>query len=205
MLDPKTLNNFCGKANHAHQQFCVWFYMNNEFAKHQAKWNQEMTEFSGGTGCKYKNFWDVSVASLQHSWILSSARLFDPAYALWDKQKLKPRLSLYYVLGLLDDRDFAQLIENRIIKYQPTIQSLKYIRHNFGAHNAVDFHPARIEAGIEDLFEKLDAIIIDLKQHQSNLQNCNNINLKYTDALSKCGVDEIFEALSKHENMVTKQ
>jgi hypothetical protein len=143
MLDPRTLDKFSGKVNKANQQFCVWFYANNEFAKHQTRWNQQMTGFPGGKGCKYKNFWDVVVASLQHCWVLSSARLFDPSYSSWDKQKRKPRLSIDYILELLGDKNFTQSVKNRISKYDVTIRSLKEHRDNFSAHNDATFQPGQ--------------------------------------------------------------
>ena len=79
MLDGKTLDDFTNKANHAHQQFCVWMYTNNEFVKHQDDWNKiaeprkifTIEEFSRDKGCKYKNFWGVVNFSLQCGWILS--------------------------------------------------------------------------------------------------------------------------------------
>lgn len=206
MLDERTLNNFAGKANHAHQQFCVWMYANNEFAKHQEKWNQiaeprklfGIEGFSRDKGCKYKNFWSVVVPSLQHSWVLSLARLFDPAYHSRDKKKEKPRLSLDYILDSLDDVSLAKTIRDKIQKHHQTIQSLKTQRDNFLAHNDVNFKSTKIEAGIENLFEELDNIISKIKQNKNHLANCNNINLKYTEVLSRCGVDEIFEALLRN-------
>src|SRR3989338_2436009 len=206
MLDVKTLDDFTKKVNKAHQQFCVWMYTNNEFAKHQEKWNQiararklfRTEEFSRDKGCKYKNFWDVVISSLQHSWILSLARLFDPAYHPSDKKKNKPRLSLDYILELLDDVSLAKIIRNKIKKYQSTIQSLKIQRDNFLAHNDVNFKSTKIKAGIENLFEELDNAIGEIKKNKKHLANCNNINLKYTEVLSRCGVDEIFEALLRN-------
>lgn len=206
MLDEKTLNDFSRKVNHAHQQFFVWFYATNEFAKHQNEWGQRMQEYPGGTGSKYKNFWLVVLPSLQHAWILSSTRLFiDPPYAPWDNDKLKPRLSLSHMLKLLDDKIFAQSIRDRIKKYDPTIQSLKKLRDNVLAHNDINFQPGQIEAGIENLFEELDGIITDIKEHRPDLQGCINFDLKNTEALSQCGVHEVFEALLKSEEIVTKQ
>ena len=206
MLEAKTLDEFTRKANHAHQQFCVWMYANNEFAKHQEEWNQiaaprqlfKTEEFSRDKGCKYKNFWSVVIPSLQHNWILSMARLFDPAYHSRDKKKDKPRLSVEYVLELLDDVSLAQSIRDKIKKCETTIQSLKTQRDNFLAHNDVNFKSTKIEAGIENLFEELDNAISDMKRSKPHLQNCNNINLKYTEVLSRCGVDEVFEALLRN-------
>jgi len=208
MLNEKTLNNFTQKANHVHQEFCVWMYVNNEFAKHQIEWNKtavprkffKLEEFSREKGCKYKNFWDVVIPSLQHNWILSLARIFDPAYHSRDKKKNKPRLSLDYILELLDDVSLAKIIRNKIKKYQSIIQSLKIQRDNFLAHNDVNFNfkNTKIKAGVENLFKELDNAILEIKKNKKHLENCNNLNLKYTEVLSRCGVDEIFEALLRN-------
>lgn len=200
MLDAKTLDEFTRKANQAYQQLCVWVYANNEFAKHQMEWNKLLTPlktegFSQDRGCKYKNFWSVVIPSLQQGWIMSTARLFDPAYNSRDKKKEKPRLSLEYILELLDDASLAQTIRNKVQKHNLTIQSIKEQRDNFIAHNNVNFKSAKIEAGIENLFEELDNAISNIKCCKSHIKNCNNINLKHTEVLSHCGVDEIFEAL----------
>lgn len=201
MIDQKILNEFSSKINHAHQQFCIWWYANNEFAKHQGEWNKiakpglfTTEEFSRDKGCEYKNFWDVVIPSLQHSWILSLARLFDPPYFLGKKEK--PRLSIDYILGLLDDAPLVQIIRDRIKKYNATVQSLKVHRDNFLAHNSIDSKSTKIEAGVEGLFEELDNVISDIKGYKPYLQSCNNINLEYTEILSRCGVEEIFEALT---------
>lgn len=206
MLNRNIFNNFIKKANHTHQQFFVWFYATNEFAKHQQEWGRQTQEYPGGTGSKYKNFWLVVLPSLQHTWILSATRLFiDPPYAPWDNDKLKPRLSLSYILELLGDETFAQSVRNKIKKYDPTIQSLKKQRDNFLAHNDVSFQPVQTEAGIEDLFEEVDGIITDIKQRQPDLQSCLALDLENTEVLSQCGVNEIFEALLKSGEIVTRQ
>jgi len=208
MLNEKTLNDFTNKVNHAHHQFCVWMYTNNEFVKHQNDWNKiakpeklfTTEEFSREKGCKYKNFWPVVIFSLQCGWILSLARLFDPAYHPCDRDKKKPRLSLYYILRLLDDARLVKLICDKFEKqqYQVTIQSIKKQRDNFLAHNDVNFKNRRIEAGVENLFKELDDAISKIKQNKKHLANCNGTDLKYIENLSSCGVDEIFEALLKN-------
>jgi len=203
MLDQETLNHFIHNANIAYQQFCVWMYTNNEFAKHQDDWNKivesrelfTIEEFSRDKRCRYKNFWGVVIFSLQSGWILSLARLFDPSYHSRDKKKEKPRLSLDYILELLDDTPLAQSIRDKFKKHQQTIQSLKTQRDNFLAHSDVNFKGTKIKAGVENLFKELDGAISDIKQSKKHLASCNDINLKYTEILSRCGVDEIFEAL----------
>ncbi len=204
-LNEKTFNDFTRKVNHAHQIFCVWVHTNNKFLEHQDDWNKMagtdlyVGEFSRDKGCRYKNFFSVVIPSLQHSWILSLARLFDPAYNPRHKKRNSPRLSLHYILELLDGDEIRRLIRARIGKYEPTIKSIKGLRDNFLAHNDVNFKATIIEAGVEDLFKELEEIISEIKQHKAELQNCNNIDIKYTEDLSFCGVDEIFEAVSKEE------
>lgn len=109
------------------------------------------------------------------------------------------------MLKLLDDKTFAQSIRDRIKEYGPTLQSLKDLRDNFLAHNDMNFKPGQIKAGVEDLFEELDSIIADIKQRQPDLQGCINLDLKNTEVLSRCGVDEVFEALLKSEEIITRQ
>lgn len=202
MLDEKTLNKFVSKANHAYQQFCVWMYSNNEFVKHQVEWNKiaeprklfKTEEFSRDKGCKYKNFWDVVIPTLQQAWILGVIRLFDPPYFSRDIKKENPRLSLYYILELLEDNNLEQLIKKEIDKHKDFIESIKKQRPNL-AHNETKPIDKKIEAGIENLFEGLDNIITEIKNKKPHLKNCNDINRESTEKLSKCGVDEIFEAL----------
>jgi len=205
MLDRKILDKFTKKVNQAYNQFCVWMYANNEFIKYQNEWNKipfagkffKSNEFSRDKGCKYKNFWDVVIPTLQHGWVLGIARLFDPPYFLRDTKKKNPRLSLDYILELLENDDLEQSIKRQIDKHKNFIDSIKEQRDNLLAHNDVKFNNTRIEAGVEDLFKALDNIITEIKNKKPHLKNCNNINQEYTEKLSKCGVDEIFEALLK--------
>lgn len=207
MLTEKTLNEFALQANYAYQEFRVWVYVNNEFVKHQQRWNQIANpsqlfttgNFSREKGCKYKNFWSVVIPSLQYSWFLSLARLFDPAYHPKDHKKTKPRLSFEYILILLQDEIVTKTFQDRINKYQSTLDSIKKMRDNLLAHKDLNTTTLKISGGIEDLFKELDQIISDIKRSVLHLNNCNNINLEYTDVLSRCGVDEIFEALLRNE------
>lgn len=204
MLDKKTLDDFILKANHAYQQFCVWMYANNEFVKHQQEWNKIASlrlftteEFSRNKGCKYKNFWDVVISTLQQAWILGVIRLFDSPYFSRDTKKKNPRLSLYYILELLEDSNLKQLIKEEIDKHKDFIESIKKQRPNL-AHNEIEPIDKTIKAGIENLFEGLDSIITKIKNKKPYLKYCNDINREYTEKLSKCGVDEIFEALLRN-------
>jgi hypothetical protein len=202
MLDNTTLNKFINKVDQAYQQFCVWMYANNEFAKHQEEWNQfvapnlfKTEDFSRDIGCKYKNFWDVTISSLQHSWMLSVRRLLDRAY-FNEAKKIQPRLSLWYILELLEDDSLSSSIRLKVENYKPTYESLKTLRDQFLAHNNVNLEKIKVKAGVEDLFKELNDAISDIKRSKSHLQDCNSVDLNYVEALSRCGVDEIFEALT---------
>jgi len=187
MLDEKTLNNFVSETNHAYQQFCVWLYTNNELSKYWGKWN----------GIKYKNFWGIVIPTLQYSWILSLARLFDPAYFIRDTKKENPRLCLDYVLELLEDDSLVQTIKQQISNHKNSIDSIKEQRDNFLVHNSIKFNNTRIEVRAESLFKTLDNIITEIKNKNPHLKDCNNINREDTKKLSQDGIGEIFEALSK--------
>lgn len=203
MLDVKTLNTFIGKVNQSYQQFCVWFPSNNEFAKHQARWNKidptiglfAIEKFTKKHGCRYKNFWSVVIASLQHGWVLGTARLFDPSYHPRDKKKENPRLSLDFILEQLDNKEFCNSIKAEQASHKLVIESLKIHRDNFLAHNDLNFTNNKIEAGVEKLFEWLEQVISKIKESNPHLRNCNSINLKYNEKLAQCGVEEIFANL----------
>jgi len=203
MLDVDTFNSFIRKANPAHQQLCVWFSTNNEYAKHQARWNEldldiglfELENFTRKHGCKYKNFWPIILPALQHGWVLSTARLFDSAYHSGDKKKEKPRLSLDYILIKLEDEVLSGKIREQLKSHQVVIDSLREHRDNFHAHNDVSFANTRIEAGVENLFQWLEDTIVKIKESKPYLNKCGVINIKYNEKLSQCGVDEVFETL----------
>lgn len=191
MLDADTFNKFIGKSNQAYQQFCIWFSVNNEFIKNQARWN----ELASDKGCKYKNFWPVVVATLQHSWVLSTARLFDLAYYSRDKKKERPRISLDYILIKLEDVVLAGKIREELKSHQKFIDSIWKYRSNVHAHNDANFTCTCIEAGIEKLFQWLEDTIAKIKDSKPYFNKCGIINIKHTEELSRCGVDELFETL----------
>jgi len=207
MLEVERFNAFIGKANQAYQQFCVWVATNNEFFKHQERWNNldpgiglfGLEDFTRKHGARYKNFFGVVIPTLQHSWVLATARLFDPAYHHRDIKRVKPRLSLEYILAELGDKNFSQQIQKEQNPHQKLINSLKEHRDNFHAHNDVNFTSPQIKAGIEDLFEWLEDVISMIKKSNSVFNNCNSINLEYNQKLAQCGVDEIFEDLLRGE------
>ena len=203
MLDIKVFEQFIKKANIAHQQLCLWFSMNNEFAKHQARWNQlepgvglfTLEAFTRKHGCKYKIFFCVIVPTLNQGWILSTARLFDPAYHSRDIKKEKPRISLDYVLGQLSDQALAHSTRLQKVAHDPVIKSLREHRDNTLAHNDATFTTTQIEAGVEKLFNWLENIIAQIKVSEPRLKNCGIINVTYNEKLAQCGVDEVFENL----------
>jgi hypothetical protein len=201
MLDVKTLNDFRSKANHAHKQFCLWMWANNKFANYQNDWDKitespKLYKIEGllqNKEYKYTFFWNEVVFSLLCSWILSLARLFDPAHG----PKNDIRLSLYYILELFNDISFTSPLLSKFKKYQKTITSVKNVRDNFLVHNDVNLKPRAIAAGVEKLFEELDNFISEVKQRKKHLSNCGNINFKDNELLSHRSIDEIFNALSR--------
>ena len=203
MIDADMFNKFIGKANLAHQQLCVWFSANNEFAKHQARWNEldpdidlfATENFTRRHRCKYKNFWGLTVATIQHGWIMSTTRLFDPAFHRSDKRMKRPRISFDYILLELQDSALAKELRGELEVHGPVIKSLKKHRDNFLAHNDAEFRQTRIEAGVENLFQWLEDIIQKIKISESHLSRCGIINIEYNEKLSQCGIDEVFEAL----------
>lgn len=202
MLDTTTLNKFISHANKAHQQFTVWFYFNNKFAQHQKYWNEyypttyfSLKDFDKTKGAKYKNFWSVTLVSTQHSWILGTSRLFDPAFSPIDKAKKKPRMSFDYIIQNLRDLTLAQTLEDELMKHEPILKSLKGHRNNSLAHNDIKFDNTRIEAGIEKLYLWLEDAIARIKTSESHLISCNRINVEYNEKLAKCGTEEVFNTL----------
>lgn len=207
MLDTEIFNKFIRKANPAHQQLCVWFAANNEFAKHQAQWNKldpdigpfGVENFTRRHGCKYKNFWSIVIPTLQHGWVLSTARLFDPAYHPGDKKQVRPRISLDYVLLKLGDEELSNEIHGEMKMHESVIKSLRKHRDNFHAHNDANFDSKIIEAGVENLFQWLEDTIAKIKRAHPHLNRCGIINIEFNEKLSQCGVEEIFEALTTED------
>lgn len=207
MLDRKTLNNFISKVNGAYQQFCVWLYSNNQFAKYQNEWNKiffdkycKTEKLALYKSCKYKKFWDVVIPSLQHSWILSIAKLIDPAY--FNKDKNKPNMSIYYIIELLEDEILKKEIEKKLYDQKEYFKSIKDQRDKFLAHNDVNFFNKEIKAGTDIFFKSIDEIINEIKKTKPNLADsnrCRNINFDYTKKLSKIGVEEIFKKLNLND------
>ncbi len=202
MLEKKVFDNFITECQKAWQQFCVWKYANNYFAKRQDEFNKIVKDgFSSSeedaikNSCKCKNFWDVVIPSLQHSWILSVARLIDPPYFKNDKDK--SRLSIYYIIELLDDNELGQVIKNELNNQKDFLESMKTQRDGFIAHNSIGYNNKNIKAGVENFFNRLDNTINKIKNKKPHLNRCNNINIDFTDKLSEAGVKEIFNDIVK--------
>lgn len=210
MLDAITFRKFIGQANLTHQQFCVWFAFNNQFAKHWDRWNKfysptcfALKDFNKTKGAKYKNFWSVTLASTQHGWILGTARLFDPAFHSHDKKKGSPRISFDYILQRLADQNLATSLKLELGKYDKVIDSIKKQRDNVLAHNDARFNSKKIEADIEGLFEWLETVIARIKSSEPHLSSCGVINIEYNSKLSECGAEEVFSIIllgEEHEN-----
>lgn len=210
MLDVTVFRKFISHSNLAHQQLCVWFAFNNQFAKHWERWNKfysptyfALEDFDKTKGAKYKNFWSVALASTQHGWILGVARLFDPAFHSRDKVKDSPRISLDYVLQMLTDQNLADAIRSELNAHNKAIDSIKKQRDNVLAHNDAKFDDKKIEAGIEKIFEWLETVIIKIKSSEPHLSSCGIINVEYNKKLSECGAEEVFSTIllgEQHEN-----
>ena len=183
-------NKFIGKANKAHQQFCLWFSTNNEFAKYQAQF----------TSRELNSFFSVVVPTLQHSWVLATARLFDKAYYN-NKDKNKPRTCLDYILIQLENDNLANEILEQLKSHQVVINSVKNFRDNFITHNDVNFilRGTRIEPGIENLFQWLEDTIAKIKKAYPHLNECGTINIEHNEKLLQCDTEAVFETLLRGE------
>lgn len=202
MLDVITFRKFINQANLTHQQLCVWFAFNNQFAKHWDRWNKFYSptyfapeDFDKTKGAKYKNFWNVTLVSTQHGWILGTARLFDPAFHSRDKAKDSPRISFDYILQMLADQNLASTLRLELSVHDKVIDSIKRQRDNVLAHNDAKFDDKKIEAGIEILFEWLEVVIAKIKSSEPHLAGCGIINVEYNTKLSKCGAEEVFSTI----------
>ena len=201
------IKEFIAKIDQSYQQFYVWVYANNMFVKYQVEWNKidEPTklfttrEFSRKNGCKYKNFWYIVILTLQHGWILSIARLFDPPYFSRDVKKENPRLSVDYISEIIGNSGLNQLITEMKENNKEVIESIRKQRNNYLAHNDVNFNDRKIKAGIENLFDDLNNMVEYISKNIPSFSNCNKIDFEYKKKLSKCGVEEVFEALSKYK------
>ncbi len=199
MLDKDTLNKFTKEANKGRNQFCVWMFTHNNFIKHQEEFNSEAKDWlysnddAINNSCKYKNFWDTVIPSLQQGRILSVARLTDPPF--FGKNINKKNLSIYYIIELLEDASLKQDIKNNLDQQEDFIKSIKELRNTLLAHNNIGENNNIILAGVEIFFENLNSIILKIKAKYPNLKDCNDINLEYTEKLSEAWVKEIFEKI----------
>lgn len=195
MFNPQNLDQFIKKANIAHQQLCVWFSANNELARYQKDWDQ-LESFGNlikRNDFKYENFWNVVLPTLQHSWVLSTARLLDPAYHYSNKKKKnKPRICLDYILSLLSNKNLEKDIRNELTNHQIFTESIRQLRRNVYAHNDAQFKAVKIEAGVEKFFDWLEKKIEQIKQAE-NCSKLGNINTLANEELSRRGVDNVFK------------
>lgn len=199
MLNKDILNKFTKEANKGRNQFCIWMYAYNNLIKHQEKFNSEtkdwlyLDEKAIKYSCKYKNFWNIVIPSLQHWWTLSVARLTDPPF--FKQNPNKKNLSIYYIIELLEDNDIKLEIKNELNQQQWFIKWIRDLRNTFLTHNDMGGETKIIPAGIEKFFENLNDIVWKIKERYPNLKDCNDLNLTYTEKLSKAGVEEIFEKI----------
>lgn len=200
MLNKETLDQFTKEANKGRNQFCVWMYAYNNFIKHQKEFNAIVIDWFYAkdkaieNSCKYKNFWTTVIPSLQYWRVLSVAKLIDPPYFRWNKNKA--RLSMYYILEQIDDTKFKSQLGNWLNEENNFIESIKKIRDNFLAHNNIWETTKKINKWVESFFTKINNIIIKIKEEYPHLKDCNDINLEYTEELSKAGVKELFEKIT---------
>lgn len=199
MLTKEILNKFSNNANKWRTQFCVRMYTNNYFSKYQKQFNSEVKDWlytdddAIGNSCKYKNFWDTVIPSLQHWWILSIARLVDPPFFRQDINK--KNLSIYYIIDLIENEELKLDIKNKLSLHKDFVKSIKELRNTFLAHNNIGEINNIIPAGIEDFFEELNSIILNIIEEYPYLKDCNDLNLIYTNKLSEAWVKELFEKI----------
>ena len=200
MLDKATLKKFISKANQWREQFCVRKYANNCFHDHQTTWNEQAKDGLYKTddeaiknSCKYTNFWSIVLPSLQHGWILSVARLLDHA----SFGKNKKNLSIDYIIEWLKDENLKQDMKDMLCRQEEFITSVKTLRNTFLAHNDIWVNDNKmISGGVEFFFEDLDTMIKKIKAQDQALQDCNNLNLEFTEKLSETWLKEIFEKIA---------
>lgn len=194
MLDLKTFNDFIDEVDKAYQLFNYWKYINNEIYVPSEKWLVPAEIWQNKKVPKFGKFWRFVAVSLQDMWILAVARLFDPSS--FRDQK---RLSIYYLLDLLNDNIFKNGVELRLQKHKFYMDSVKNYRMNFLAHKSVNAPIKNIEAGIEAFFEELNKIISDIKNKETDLKNCKDLYFQDIDELCKDDVRKVLQALQKIE------
>lgn len=189
MIDPKNLNAFTKEVNGARSQFCVRKYCNNQFAKYQNQFNSTVIkkrstkEDPTKNFAQYKNFWSVTIPTLQQGWILAIARLVDrPSYK---KDKTKTNLSVYYIIELLDDTELQEELRSTLIEHTEFTDQIEKLRKKSIAHKDLNHENYKIiKPGIEDFFETLENVISLIISKYSELRSCDKPNLKFTEKLS---------------------
>lgn len=198
MLQKEILDQFTKEANKWRNQFCVRMYTNNSFAEYtknkaHPKYYSENPSYFNKPNSGDIVLQGTIIPSLQHWRVLSVARLIDPAYFRWDKNK--PRLSIYYILELLDKETLKEETETILDTQKEYFESIKNIRDNMLAHNSTTRISKEIKAGTELFFDNLNKTLIKIKNEFPELKQCNDLNLKNTEKLSELGVKEIFEKI----------
>lgn len=201
MLEKKIFGDFIKQSNKARQQFCIRKYTNNNLSRNKDIFYKKpdrrlySSDEAINKSPEYKNFWDVTKASLQHWRILSTARLLDPPF--FRKNIEKQNLSIYYIIELLEDKDLKSYIKKELERHNSFIKWIKKLRDTFLAHNSLVEKTNTIPWWIEDFFESLNTMILKIEDEIKDLNSCWDINLKHTENLSESGVKEIFEKLIK--------
>ena len=201
MIDKNTLSSFVKEVDHAYQQFSVWKYCNNQYAEHcdnfeeklVQHWATSVEEFMQNNRT-FQNFWEVTLPSLQHAWMISVCRLMDPAF--FQNDKTKPNLSLDYIIEHLDNDVLINQIRLSAKTHSSYTKHMKTWRDKYLAHNDFNFAEQTIEAGYEDYIEFLVETIKNIKKQYPHLKDCNNVDLIWLDRVSETGVKEVFEKLS---------
>ena len=197
MLDEKTLNDFIKEVNDAYLVFCVWKHTHNKLYITSEKWLIPAEGWQNLKVPKFGNFWRVVSVSLQDMWILSTARLFDKAH--FNNDKTKPaRLSIYYLLELLNDKIFEEKIKLQLKNHKIYTDSIRECRDNFLAHKSVNVKMEKIREGIENFFEELNKVISEIKDKETHLKSCNDIGFQDIEKSCEDNVEKILQTLLKN-------
>jgi hypothetical protein len=193
MLDEKTFNDFIDEVDKAYQLFNYWKYTNNKIYVPSEKWLVPAEIWQNKKVPKFGKFWRFVGVSLQDMWILAVARLFDPSS--FRDQK---RLSIYYLLNLLNDDIFKNEVELRLQKHKSYMDSVKNYRNNFLAHKSVDALIEDIAAGIEAFFEEVNKIVSEIKNKETHLKNCRDIYFQDIEKSCEDDVEKVLRILQKN-------
>lgn len=200
MLKKADFEEFISKVGGAYSVFCVWMYTNNQYATNKKILSTpikdnlciSIEEYVNNSPI-YKNFFSTVIPSLQHTWILSTARLIDSPY--FRNNESKPRLSIHYIKNQLEDKELATWLDNKLSEQRIFLKKIKELRDNFLAHNDLRYTERGVKAGIEFFFNTISDYIKLIKNKKPHLNSCNDLLLKEIEALSQGGVKEIFDKI----------